>query len=66
MPGLYDRNDDLSAEINRKKMTYNFKSVDRTNITGVATNMEDQVILRGSSFNCICCVKELPIVLPVT
>ena len=43
MPGLYERHDNISDELSRRKKTYNFKSVDRNNTTSVVTGMMDKV-----------------------
>ena len=43
MPGLYNKRNSLVHEVNRRRMTYNFKSIDRNNTAGVVTGMGDQV-----------------------
>ena len=43
MPGLYEKKDDLVDVLKRKNMSYNFKSIDRSNTAGVVTGMEDLV-----------------------
>lgn len=43
MPGLYERRDSLSNELKRKRVTYNFTSIDRNNTAGLVTGMMDTV-----------------------